>query len=323
MELHDFYLDKTIIFSLISQEKIFEKYLFKPDLSKKYTNPFRVDNNPDCTFYYKNDRLYFVDNAWNKKHYDCFSVVCERYKCSFQQSLRIIYNEIDKEVDKPSNILGVVKKDKEYRLEVKTRDFLKKELDFWNIGGLTITQEQLNSGGWYAVTTILEADYIIDGCTDIYCFVEDGKLVQIYKPLVKRSSFSRRFINVPKIKYCGYNSLDFTAEYVIIGKANKCSFYMKQFGINVFNIINEGILLDNDVMEFLRSVYKGLLFTFFDNDYPGKRATIRYRQTYGTIPLLVPKDSGKDFSEYLDNQGFQSVIDEKEYLENKFIHGVI
>ena len=276
MELTDFYLDKTIIFSLISQEKIFEKYLFKPDLSKKYTNPFRVDKNPDCTFYYKNDKLYFVDNAWNKKHYDCFNIVITRFSLGYNAALRKIYNEIDKEVDSKAftDLKIIDKKSSENILRVITRNFLPEELLFWSTFDYQSTQQELQEFGIHATTTIFEQDFVVDGNINCFTFVDNAKLTQIYKPYNK-GTYKRRFINVKGLTLSGFQYLK-ESNHLVITKSKRDTYWLSRMGVNCLYLVTESITLSDEMIKDFNVKYE-YLFILADRDFAGFRCTIRHK----------------------------------------------
>ena len=173
MKLNDV-LTKDLILDSIGQEAIFSHYLYTPDLSKRYTNPFRADSTPGCTFYYnRQDKLYFVDNGWGKKHYDCFTVVQEIYGCSFGRALQHIYEDFKNGVAPHITSTIVEKKSREeHNLRITRRDFNKTELAFWNIGGLQLTQAILESAGIFAVKTMWEYDYVITDCHMTFAYIE-------------------------------------------------------------------------------------------------------------------------------------------------------
>ena len=80
-------LTKDVILKYVRQEYIFEKYLgFYPRLHEQYRNPLRKDEDPDCSFYYREgtNKLIFHDFAWAMQ-WDCFDVVQFAYGCTFPQ----------------------------------------------------------------------------------------------------------------------------------------------------------------------------------------------------------------------------------------------
>jgi hypothetical protein len=320
MELHEFYVTLDYILSITTQEKIFEAYLYPPDLKTSFTNPFRLDRRPGCSFYYKNRRLYFVDWAWGKKHYDCVSVVMEKYKIGYKAALEQIAIDVKRGYIKPISDVELtrIKQKNSGILRVRKRDYLPKELEFWNIGGLTITQENLEAAGIYAVETIWEQDWVIDNCFMVFAYVENGQVTQIYFPLNKNTG-RRRFANSEGFTIGKKDNLPYISDHVVIGKAAKCSFYMDIFDITNLYRVNESDVIPEDVYEYLKLAYNKV-FYLGDNDFAGKRLAVKYRQTYPDITILLfPKGEPKDFSDNLSAYGYQYMIDLKEEMYNKFV----
>lgn len=323
MEINDFHLTAEYILSLTTQEKIFEKYLYTPDVTGSFVNPFRTDKSAGCTFYYNsNNKLYFVDWAWSRKHYDCFNVVMNYYKCSFSKALEHIKADIDggkieKAIDDTINLNIAVKKK---ILKVKKRDYRQVELDFWNIGGLNITQEMLEKEGIYAVETIWENDWVIDNCHMTFAYIEDGYITQIYFPLNKYTG-RRRFINYEGFKIGGLGKINnIISDYFVISKSRKCRFFMDVFDIPNANIITETIVIEEDLYNSLKSKYKNL-FYLGDNDFAGRRLAVKYRQKYPDIVILLFKEGEpKDFTEALKLYGKDYIINLKQQVYNKFVN---
>lgn len=311
-------LTKDLILDSIGQEAIFTKYLYFPDLSKRYKNPFRTDVTAGCTFYYsKKDVLYFVDNAWDKKHYDCFAVVMEHYNCSFAKALHHIYNDFsnDTEIEITRRDVDTKKRDVQHTLGIKRRDYRAAELDFWKIEGMNITQELMESRGIFAVQTMWEYDYVVDDCYMTFAFIEDGIITQIYKPLNKGTN-KRRFINRSGFILGDYNTLPFISDFAVITKARKCSFYANLLEIPTCYVVNEHIIMTPDEISYMKTNYKNV-FTLFDNDRTGMHLAWMYRKLYGIKPLFVPQ--GKDLTEYLKIVGVQKFNEIKEKLKKQLL----
>lgn len=304
------------ILSLTDQESIFTKYLYSPDLRKKYFNPFRNDEDPGCTFYYgSTGTLYFVDWAWGKKHYNCFNIVQEYYKCNYYEALQHIRQDVKK------GELKKVERRIEHKpkapLRVLKKNYTNDELTFWNVGGMNFTQSYLESKGIYSIETIWESDWVIDNLKMTFAYIEEGEVKQVYFPNNK-NTLKRRFINSPGYIIGGYNELPFVEDYVVISKSKKCSFYMKELGINNFYIVNESVVIDEDIYNTLKLQYKNV-FILGDNDIPGKKLLIKYKHKYPDINILVfPRNEPKDFTENLIKYGKQYLLNLIQEMRQKF-----
>lgn len=327
-------LTKKTILKYLTEEQIFEKYLgFNPELFKQYVNPLRKDTSPGCSFYYRDsdNRLIFNDFSWGVQ-WDCFDVVQYDYNCTFPQALEKIANDFGLRNSKlvytkalPEALKYKEKIENKLRI-VRKKQFTNKELKFWNIGGLEVTQEDLEYYKIFSITHLWETTQ--KGTTEYpylfnvfaYQFPKSlfsthyGYTYQIYRPLVDRRK--RRFINPPRIKYGDLEFLDRSENYVVITKSKKDAFFLRMLGVNTFFIINEAIYLDNEVIdEISRYEY---VFTLFDKDRAGKRASRRYRISYGTIPLMYRKDEGKDTYDTLEKMGKYYMLDLIEYYKNYY-----
>ena len=295
----------------LSEEEIFEEYLYPVNFSKKYTNPFRIDKHPDCTYYVSaKGVLYFVDNAWGKKHYNCFGACMAYYNCTFNQSLKHIYNDLilGKGKDDVSIDLASRRKERAVHhvsdIKIKVKPFTKKELEFWNVGGVFITEKELNSKGIYSVKTLWENTWVSEHLNMVFAYIEDGAITQIYYPLRKKGQ--RRFINVGGFLIGNLNSIPENDEILVITKSKKDCFFLEQFGINSIYTVNEAITIDPTVFRGIEKRFK-YIFTLMDKDRTGFRSAIRHKWEYNIPHLFVPE--GKDFTSYLGIVGYQEVID--------------
>lgn len=309
----------------LSEEEIFEFYLYPVNFNTTYLNPFREDNHPDAKYYINKNSgtLYFIDPSWDNKHYSCYSVVMEIYKCTFQEALVHIYEDmiegketsfsiekIKHERIKKENISPTV-------LKIKSKHFTKEELEFWNIGGLVLTEQELNENGIYSVETLWENTLVHDNLKFCFAYIDNGIVVQIYFPLRKKGE-GRRFINKSGYVFSNQNKIKDEKDVFVLTKSNKCRMYLNKFGIPSEYNINEAVLLDSKIYGRLKKEYKHI-FSLFDNDRQGKHAAWKHRKEYGITPLFIPKEYGKDFSEMVKNIGYQSVIDLIEETRNKLL----
>lgn len=297
----------------ISEENIFEFYLgFKVVLGKKYKNPFREDKKEGCFFcFIPNGKLIFID--WSYRRYDIFDIVKHKYNVSFSKSMLIIQNDFN--ISKNDVEKDYYKKDykekitinSSYKIKIKKRNFNKQELSYWNLNLFNFTTEYLESFKIYCADCYFEykENDLINFKDDLrfhFCYYSETKKIQLYIPFHKKGQ--RKFINDSKLIYNCFNSLNKNESYVVITKSRKDCFYMQQFGINCFYILNEKIILPIEIIEYLNKDYRQV-FTFFDNDRTGKRTSIIYKNKFKTIPLFSLV--GKDFTEMLSNIGMDMI----------------
>lgn len=311
----DLFLTSDYILERLLPEEIFEAYLYPVDFARKYTNPFREDNNPDCNYYVSGTgKLYFVDNAWGKKHYNCFSACMSYYKCTFSQALRHIYEDLIKEKKEITKIdqkyhEGRRIQDSIVDIKIKVKDFTEKELKFWNIGGLDITQKELNEAGIYSVKTFWENDRVSSDLNMVFAYVENGVINQIYYP--NRRKGERRFIN--RKNFLFGNLKNEKDEILVVTKSKKDAFFLNKFGISAIYTANETITVNQELLNQLKEQGYTQLYSLMDKDWTGLKSAVRHRKL-GITPLFVPE--GKDMYEWIKLVGYQSVIDTIEQLKN-------
>lgn len=303
----------------ISPEEIFEHYLYPVDFSAKYLNPFRDDTHPDCNYYVsKTGVLYFVDNARGKKHYNCYAVVMQHYNgCTFKEALMHIYEDLIEKRTTPVNREEIALKRKNRvnqiarNIKIKTKNFTPEELAYWNIGGLEVTEKELNDKGIYSVETLWENTWVNDNLKFVFAYVQQGKITQIYYP--RRKKGERRFVNTAGFTIGNLNNLK-NEDTLVITKSRKDVFYLEKFGINAIYTINETITIDQELFKKLKNKYP-YIFTLFDSDKQGQHSAWVHRKIYGIPALFVPE--GKDFSGWLEQVGYQEVSDTIEEFKQR------
>lgn len=309
-------IDKEFIFSRISQEEIFEKYLnIKVEFGKKYKNPLREDNNPDCYFNYSSTGiLKFIDFAkgWN---WDCFNVVQIIYKCNFKEALLIISNDFN--LSNKSVNLKLLERIKlisnstfKCKIDITHRDWRKYDLDFWN--QYYIDLQTLQFYKVYPVEYAWVNDKLIYRFNNnnlVYCYFFNGE-AQLYLPFVDRSK-TRFYITSSKI-IMGYEQLPLSEEYLIITKSYKDIMSLSNYEIPAISPSSETILFSQNQMNHLSKRFKKI-FTLFDNDSAGKKLSIKYKNNYNTTPLIFPNDMKKDFSDNIKYFGINFMND---YIQN-------
>lgn len=320
-------LNKNTILKYISQEQIFEKYLgFIPDLKLLYKNPLRTDKTPGCSFYYRenSNKLIFHDFAWGV-HWDCFDVVQYSYNCNFPKALEKIADDFNIKqtgvqlTKRDISKLPPIPK-QHNKLEIKRKKiFHPKELEYWNIGGLNVTEKDLLDNRIFSISHLWEhtnkgVNYY-HNLFMTFAFQYGQETFQIYSPLKKKEQ--RRFINSQGFKIGDLKRLDPKADYVVITKSRKDSFFLRMLGVNACFIINERVYLTLEVQNLLDKY--PVKFTLFDNDKTGKAASARFRRDYDTVPLFYDKQSdGKDTYDTLKRKGKDYMYEQIAYYKMYF-----
>lgn len=320
MKLLDLVLNKKYLLDRLSQEQIFEYYMGFPVSEGFHKNPLRNDGSPGCKFYYEDDRLIFNDFAWGKK-FNCFEYVMEKETLTFHEALRRIADDmiiLTPGVKQTPKKETLPKKTTSSVFKITPKLFTPKEFEFWNVGGLEFTQEQLNTGGVYSVQTLWEDEYVNTNLEMVFAYWEDQMLKQIYFPNNKALG-KRRFRNKKDFKVGGWSQLRTDCNYVIVTKSFKDMFILKSFGINCIYIVNEKILLSEEYMNTLESMYDFIGF-LLDNDYTGKRQLVQYKQKYPHItPMLFDCSEGKDTYDVVKQFGKEYMLELIESVKKRFL----
>lgn len=304
------YLTSSHVLSKVSQEDIFEKYMnLTISFNKAYCNPYRKDKHAGCHFRYSDKGiLSFVDYA-SGKSYTCFHIVKIVKNCTYYQTYQIILDDFDSDVDyTPKKIitdLSVLaeKYKSNFKIEAKKRNYTSLELDTWNIGGIEVTQNNLEEYGIYCAETIWENGRATDNCQFTNIYIGERGVDQIYSPKAKNK---RKFINAGNfthnISHYNYGKSDI----FFLTKAKKCAFYASRFGYATGYCANETITLDSEWARRLIEDYK-YVCVIGDNDKQGEIYMKNHMDKYGFIPSPVPEK--KDLSEYLEYVNYQECSD--------------
>ncbi len=328
-------IDKEFIFKFLTQESIFERYLKLPvDEDEFYINPLRNDKYPDCKYFYQsNGRLWFVDFAGIS--YDCFNVVQTIFRCNYWTACRIIAKDFglldsDTSYNKITLNKSEIKREKiPVTIRVKQKRYWTKEaLAFWEQFGLNLTRDELINelhvhgiysldAGWleYPDGTLKQV-YDYNKYKPAYFYqLDEGYNYQLYFPYNSKDSV--RFMQNRNDLLHYYKQLPERGKYVVITKSRKDAFFLKQFGVIAIAVLSERGKISKDIMINLQLRFT-YVFTLFDSDWTGKRASVRMKQTYQTIPLLFSGNMKKDFSDNLREEGIEYMSELIEEIKQKF-----
>ena len=319
-------LTKKTILKYISEEDIFERYLgFKVEFHEGFCNPLRIDKSPDCFFYYREgtNKVIFHDIAAGFQ-WDCFDVVMYDFNCNFPKALEKIANDfglLDTKLVLTKQLPKALPKNKvANRLQIQRKKYTTEELAYWNIGGLELTEQDLTDNKIFSISHLWEhTPYKTNeyySLKMVFAYHFTGYNYQIYFPLKKKEKNDRRFINPQGIKTGDLEFIDFKQSYLCITKSKKDCFYLRYLGVNACFIINEAVKVDEKLLEVMNQFEH--VFTLFDNDKWGLRASARFRRNYSTIPLKYEKSEGKDTTEVLKKFGKQYMLDLIEYYKTLF-----
>ena len=319
-------IDKNFILSRVSQENIFSYYLHLPELNKKLIrSPFREDNHPTCGIYKSSSgTLYLHDFAINK-HYNCFSLVMEKYGCSYFQALKIIANDFhlveSENISKNKVTLSTkpVETKKDTLIQVKVKEFTNEELEWW--GKYGITKKILRKYNVFSCDTVFLNNNVFaisnnSNPTYGYYGGKNGSAEywRIYFP--KRKEY--RFIsNFPAKKLQGYKQLPNKGNLLVITKSQKDVMTYYSLGISAVAPCSETLFITDSLLEELKSRFKYIV-VHYDNDRPGKYNMAKIRRLHPELKYFFIPNSydAKDISDFYKKYGKSKTI---EFLKNNIL----
>jgi hypothetical protein len=290
-------LSKEYVLTRISEEEIFDKYGVKV-VEGMFRSPLRVDRHPTCRFYRsRNGRLILHDFAGHF-HGDCFDLVQKLKTCNYPQALTDIaktFNIIEGKPRTPVQSTIVIGPKAVCQLRISSMDWDEQHLSWWEEYGVDIDllkrfnvvpvrQVWLNESLYYNRDFTKQSEVV-------FAYRFGGYDYKIYFP--QRSE--RRFLhNNPDILQ-GWSQLPSNGDFVVITKAMKDVICLRMFGIPAVAPMAETSVVTDSVLEILKEQF-GKVFALYDRDKVGKIALINLRKR-GVTPLLMPKETTKDFAD--------------------------
>jgi hypothetical protein len=340
MKLGERIITKADILDKLNEEDIFEYYFskklgyqFKIEPNTMYINPFRDDEDPGCNFYYNPlGRLKFHDHSAGY-NWDCFNIAQMYYSCNFGEALNLIardfkVSEISYDQKKVIQRKQLTLESHYYRnIQVKIRKWTYSDENYWGQFYLDkkllttynvhpISHAWMESGG--ISNMIYDYNYKDPGFC--YYFGNDNKgnaAFKLYFPLRPKGGLPR-FYHTNSSIIQGAREVDANAPFIVITKSLKDVMCLRLFNINAIAPMSESIILTGKQMTNIRKRFP-TVYTLFDRDKAGMRSSIKYREVHGTIPLLMPSDYSKDFSDSLKDFGHQEMLDIIEHAKSELL----
>lgn len=317
MKINDLFLSfQKKILKEKSEEELFSFYFgTNINLTTKYLNPLRTDNNPDCTFFYGEDELVFRDFA-RKEVYNIWRFVSEKYGISYNEAIKKIALDFNINLNLSStDILLKNIKAKEVNEEIKKR--LKKTnklkdivphfcnydfefLNYFSSFDYFVDNQLLKK---YRIYPIKSADLIFEENSFNIKAVSIGACYGIDKTLKEKQVYfpfnekRHKFRQIIKQGIVGLEFLKKNQEYVILTKSYKDFFILQICGFNACCILSEEYSLSAfDILELKK--YGKKIITLFDNDETGIKRSKNLADKFKTISLFLElNDSYQHYKE--------------------------
>ena len=311
-------LSREWILQRITQEEIFEHYMGHAlNMATRFRSPLREDKHPTCSMAYFGGRLYFRD--WSRPNaMDVFTFVQTKLRCSYQEALRQIADDLDL-WDVPPSLEptflenGDGQKSRKKEIAVKIQPFSAGDIEWLKSWHLTSNQTEkfkvfslkyvwLQSRVYHIWS---EADPAIG-----YYFGSDERGSQRWKIYFYRRKDSKRprFLgNTNRI--AGWVQLPSKGECVVITKSLKDVMVLDLFGIPAISMQSESTLPYPEIVDELKDRFNHVI-SLYDFDYAGISGAMRMRRTYGIKAMFLTDGrfgttdyKAKDISDYIRDNG--------------------
>lgn len=315
---------KEKILSKIGQEEIFEHYLGIPVTYRgHFKSPIRKDENPTCSFTWRNGKLLFRD--WSEpRAKDCFNIVEELHNVDYYTALEIVAKDFDLTDAKPRDGISTTsysmenykreKNNEKSIIEVKRQPLTKDNIEY--LKSYHLTQRIIDYYNVYSVKHVwlngrMFYTYTEDKPALAYYFGTDEKGRQKWKIYYYRSRDSWRFIgNTNRIN--GWIQIPEQGENLIITKSLKDVMCLARFKIPAIAMQSENQIPYDYIIEELEERFDNI-YTLLDFDRVGVRTANIIKRLYGIRPLFFTDGrfgshdfEQKDFSDYLQEKGVES-----------------
>lgn len=317
------------ILKKITDYDIYRYYLgsFKPGFV--FCNPIRKERTPSFLvvnkygFYHHKD---FGDAYW---HGNCFQLVQQIFKCSYDEALRMIDADMNLGILSEKTSLPKVNWEQPIvevklapNIQVITRKFNKEELNYWKQYGQC--EENLIRENVFAPKSIFRNKQLLPSELLTFCYFEKNtETFKIYRPFGETEKDTLLHMrkwdsSIPFNITEGLENIK-NSDIAIIVKAKKDLLVLKKvLGINsICNTQGEDInCLSKETLEYIKSNSKKQIIVS-DNDKKGKEFSLQLTKEHGFLHCNVddnipnkekPGKFVKDFAELYSQYGEEAVL---------------
>ncbi len=306
-------ISKAEIFSVFSEAQVLSTVF--PEVTEipcVICSPLRVDNHPSFSIYMNEEGHVRYKDFATKSQGGLLDLLCEYWKCPFNQALDKICKLMIKGNDiniKPKQIKSFTRKEAESltKIEVKVRPWRDYDYEYWASYG--ITKQWLKYAEVYPISykivtkketpTSKGKSYIFpaDKYAYVFCERKAGKLqMKIYQPFNKKG-----------FKWCSkmdasviglWTKIPEYGDKVIIASSLKDALVLScQLHIPTLCLQGEGYGMSDTAVKELKRRYKKV-FISFDTDEAGIVDGKKLSDSTGFINIIPDLGSKKDYSDY-------------------------
>lgn len=319
-------LSRDLILKYVTREEILTLYTGHNalDLNSNFSSPYRKDKHPSCCYYIDISGQTKVKDFATGRVLDAFALVQEIHKCDFFAALMIIAKDFGIAYEDCGYIQSEQRKTEAKhikrtpkppaQIKIQSRDWTKKDIAFWKRFEISLdTLKLYNVKPLSMVLINNKISYIYSESDPAYSYEIQSYNYKIYFPFRQ----SNRFLsNTSYIQ--GYRQLPKVGDHVVITKSMKDVMSLYEYGINACATQAESVIIKEDFYNHLKTRFDSI-YILYDNDFPGKRGTLKTIKQYpDIIPLQIPDRLSKDFSGFVENYGNQETIDLINYTKLLF-----
>lgn len=318
-------ITKELLLKNHSEEEFMEFYLGIPVRKGLQISPLRTDKKPTASFF-RNKKGDLIFHDFDGSFYGNFiSVVMQLFQCSYYKALKIIaidFGIIKTEVHEPHlpklKYTGskIEEKQTTSNIQVKLKEFSKKEIDWWKSFGISITT--LKKFQVYSCEHSFLNGYYYSSSSDtspVYGYfggLKDGiDLWRLYMPTKRTYRF---LSNWTSKMLQGSKQLPTTANFLIITKSLKD--VMSLYELNICSIApcSESVLISEYQIDRLKAKYNKLIL-FVDNDLAGVKSAKKYKKTYPFLKcIFLKRKYAKDISDLYKKRGISHFLECEEEI---------
>ena len=332
-------INEDYVLRHLTEEQIMEHYVGRDvRIHKKFSSPFRRDDDPSCSFAYSGGRLVFKDFSGSLKG-NCFHIVSHIYKCNFYQAVEHVAQDFNLEgtdnIPTPKKIfkkLEEIKKkgDTLSEIKVKVRKWKQIDKDYW-YSRFGLTTKTLRHFNVYPIRaawingTLFYSHKEKDPCYAYRLATGEYKLYFVNRVSAGKKT---RFLN-NSTRIQGYRQLPKKERFIIYTKSMKDVMVLYQLGIPAIALPSETQYPTQKLIDHISKRFR-YAFTLYDFDNAGISMACHFRRKHYIDPFFLTDGTrrskidygSKDVSEYVDNNGYDKLrvlCDELKVKVEKFI----
>ncbi|MFA5396675.1 MAG: toprim domain-containing protein [Methanogenium sp.] len=270
------------------------------DLGKVFNSPLRKDDNPSFSIFSGKEELLYKDFATGESG-NCIKFVQNMFGISKAKAIiKILASLYDyKPITDKTATNHLSKKHESSSIDLKTIDFTKEDLSYWN--KYYITKETLDKFKTFNTQCVWINSNIVWEKTKkepIYTYIIDNK-IKIYRP--KSNKSAKWAGNTTQENIFGLQQLPDKGELLIITKSGKDVMVLYELGYNSISPNSETSLIPENIIDNLKTRFNKII-VLMDNDTAGKKAGNKYNSIYNLKDVYLDSDQ-KDISDYIEKHG--------------------